>query len=119
MKHAYCLWPLRNPCDKNLQELRGTFSLYCSERDLSKKNTQKQKKTSHLKKQNIKRAKILQRDILAQSQTSRKRIKFSKQPLCILQQFYHCHFPTSKSFLFYTNIIIYIHTYVQSKLVKK
>jgi len=49
MKHAYCLWPLRNPCDKNLQQLRGTFSLYCSERDL-KKNTPKQKKTSHLKK---------------------------------------------------------------------
>lgn len=49
MKHAYCLWPLRNLCDKNLQQLRGTFSLYCVERETWKKKP-KQKETSHLKK---------------------------------------------------------------------
>lgn len=55
MKHAYCLWPLQNPCDKNLQQLRGTVSLYFTQRERErleqkKKNTPKQKKTSHLKK---------------------------------------------------------------------
>lgn len=55
MKHAYCLWPLRNPCDKNLQQLRGTFSLYCSERDLNKKKKKytKTKENEPLKKNKI------------------------------------------------------------------
>lgn len=44
MKHAYCLWPLQNPCDKNLQQLRGTVSLYFTQRERERLEQKKKKK---------------------------------------------------------------------------
>jgi len=58
MKHAYCLWPLRNPCDKNLQQLRGTVFLYSTEREKEIETCTKKKYTETKENEPLKKNKI-------------------------------------------------------------